>query len=79
MFTDEAAILQAAATLAGAADIARATLSSTESNTIRQISALSDISPVQRLINVLRDMQSHGLIPAGFVPDKPASPQAPEE
>ena len=73
MFTDEAAILQAAATLAAAGDVAQALAASTHQNpVIRQMSRLASDTATGRLIRILREMEAAALIPAGLAP--PAAP-----
>jgi hypothetical protein len=59
MFTDKAAILQAAATLAAA------------EQTISGQDRMGRRSPVERLIGILTEMEKRGLIPPGTTPSEP--------
>jgi hypothetical protein len=68
MFKDEAAILQAAATLAAASHTVSALR---ESETSRR-TGFFRVDIVDRLGQVLRKMESNGLIPTGLAPAEPA-------
>lgn len=67
MFKDEAAILQAAATLAAADRTAVALARNSAPGPVRGAMG-QDLNAVERLLNVLRQMEREGLIPSGLAP-----------
>jgi hypothetical protein len=75
MFKDEAAILQAAATLAAAQHTASAIRESASTSAFGR--AFAQPTPVDRLVKILREMESGGLILAGLAPPEPETPPSP--